>query len=201
MNRRLLALVLLLCGICAVCFLCVRADGRNASFCPGKDGPAAVRIRRTPYEETIRPWYCEAEETWYYFLPSCLCGDRIRNDGGMALQIDGEEAASFAWTEGQAVRMTCGGQEYTVKFLASSKLPAVFITTESGLMWRLLADRDFTETGYIRVFEADGSVSCDRGMSMHGRGNSTWYDFDKKPFNLKLDKAGSLLGMKPDKDW
>lgn len=203
MNRRLLALILLLAGICAVCFLCVRADGRNVSFCPGKNGPAAVRIRRTPYEETIRPWYSEAEETWYYFLPSCLCGDRIWNDGDTAVRMDGEAVGSggFAWTDGQAYRMTCGGQDYPVKFLASSKLPAVFITTESGLMWRVLADRDFTESGSIRVFEADGQVSCSRGMSIHGRGNSTWFDFDKKPFNIKLDKADSLLGMKRDKDW
>ena len=77
MNRRLLALLLLLAGICIVCFLCLQADGRNVSFCPGKSGPAAVRIRRTPYEETIQPWYCEEEDTWYYFLPSCLCGNRL----------------------------------------------------------------------------------------------------------------------------
>ena len=203
MNRRVLALSLLLACICAVCFLCVRADGRNVSFCPGKSGPAAVRIRRTPYEETIQPWYCEKEDTWYYFLPSCLCGDRIWNDSGMALQLDGASAGSggFAWTDGQAVRMSLDSGEYTVKFLASSKLPAVFITTESGVMWRLLADRDFTETGLIRVFETDGSVSCSRGMSIHGRGNSTWFDFDKKPFNLRLDEKDCLLGMEYERDW
>ena len=202
MNRRVLALSLLLACICAVCFLCLQADGRNVSFCPGKSGPAAVRIRRTPYEETIRPWYCEKEDTWYYFLPSCLCGNRIWDDGGMALQMDGASAGGgFAWTDGQAYRMSLDSGEYTVKFLASSKLPAVFITTESGVMWRLLADRDFTETGLIRVFETDGSVSCSRGMSIHGRGNSTWFDFDKKPFNLRLDEKDCLLGMEYERDW
>ena len=203
MNKRLLSLILLLAGICAACFLCLRADGRNVGFCPGKSGPAAVRIRRTPYEETIQPWYREEEDTWYYFLPSCLCGDRIWNDSGMALQLDGASAGSggFAWTDGQAYRMSLDGGEYTVKFMASSKLPAVFITTESGLMWRVLADKRFTETGSILVFEADGSVSCSGGMSLRGRGNSTWFDFDKKPFNLKLDKADCLLGMELERDW
>ncbi|NML19253.1 spore coat protein CotH [Pseudoflavitalea sp. G-6-1-2] len=34
-----------------------------------------------------------------------------------------------------------------------------------------------------------------------GRGNTTWDEFPKKPYRLKLDKAAELLGLSAEKDW
>lgn len=36
---------------------------------------------------------------------------------------------------------------------------------------------------------------------IRGRGNSTWGWYPKKPFRLKLDEKGSLMGMEANKDW
>ncbi|HLO58423.1 MAG TPA: CotH kinase family protein [Bacteroidales bacterium] len=37
--------------------------------------------------------------------------------------------------------------------------------------------------------------------SIRGRGNSSWFWYDKKPYRIKLDMAWSLLGMKSNRDW
>ncbi|MBN1188081.1 MAG: CotH kinase family protein [Bacteroidales bacterium] len=36
---------------------------------------------------------------------------------------------------------------------------------------------------------------------IRGRGNSTWFWYDKKPYRIKLDEKSEILGLKSDKDW
>ena len=36
---------------------------------------------------------------------------------------------------------------------------------------------------------------------IRGRGNSTWYWYEKKPYRLKLDKKHEMLGLAANKDW
>lgn len=38
-------------------------------------------------------------------------------------------------------------------------------------------------------------------MQIKGRGNSTWYNFPKQPYRLKLDEKARIFGMKSNKDW
>lgn len=38
-------------------------------------------------------------------------------------------------------------------------------------------------------------------MEIRGRGNSTWHDNDKKPFQIKCEKKLNLLGMGKAKTW
>ena len=45
MNRKSIALVLLLAGMAVLCVLAVHIDERNVSFCLGKYDRLAVRIR------------------------------------------------------------------------------------------------------------------------------------------------------------
>ena len=85
--------------------------------------------------------------------------------------------------------------------MRSSRLPVLFITTKDGSFEQLNADKTDTEQGRIDVIEANGSVSYSGGLSIRGRGNSTYRMFEKKPFNIKLNKAAGILGMKKDKDW
>ena len=213
MNRKKFALILLLAGMSVLCVLFVRIDERNAVFCIGKFDRLAIRVRTNTYEEVINPWYKEEEDTWYFFLPSGMNDKAIYNDEQeIPVLLDGRELAPFErfeWEEGREYRMVYdnihGHNDLRVKFRASSEIPAVFIETESKVM-RYLDESVYntvyhTEKGTITVYEANGGVSYRGTLSIRGRGNSTWYSFDKRPYNIKLDKAGSLLGMERDRDW
>ena len=201
-NRTLVLLLLLLCAVCAVCFV---ADARNVTFCAGRSGNAAVRVRWNAWEAVIQPWYCEAEETYYYILPSALSGGVITNDNlNAALQIDGEtipKYGSFAWEDGRTYTISTNGSGIPARFTATSGLPAVFIETESGSTRVIDTDKANTEHGKMTVFAADGTVSFSGELTIGGRGNSTFSAFSKKPYSLKLDKAGSILGMERDRDF
>lgn len=50
-----------------------------------------------------------------------------------------------------------------------------------------------TETGEYHV--------CEEGAEIRGRGNSTWNNFDKKPYKFKFNKKQNLFGFGKEKDW
>ena len=52
--------------------------------------------------------------------------------------------------------------------------------------------------------EIDGKEMYDdyRGSArIRGRGNSTWFWYDKKPYRIKLNKKSKILGLGSNKDW
>ena len=64
-------------------------------------------------------------------------------------------------------------------------------------------DREFTtmmtfslDCSAVEGYESIGAVSG----TIRGRGNSTW-NWDKKPYKIKLDKKESLLGLDDNRDW
>ena len=58
------------------------------------------------------------------------------------------------------------------------------------------------ESGNMTLYHTDGSVVFAGDMnSLKGRGNSTWTQFEKKPFALKLENAADLLGMGEAEKW
>ena len=81
-------------------------------------------------------------------------------------------------------------------------MASVFITTESGNLDAVHADKEHKEAGYIQVISEDGiSYQYDGDLEyIKGRGNSTW-KMEKKPYNLKLDKKADLFGMGKSKKW
>ncbi len=209
MNRKKIALTLLLAGMTLLCVFAARTDARNASFCAGRFDRPAVRIRTNAYEEIINPYYREEDDIWYYFLPSGMDDKIIYNDtSDLSVSIDGrtlEAFERFEWEEGRDYRMVYdnihGHSEITVRFVSGSAIPSVFIETGSKTMGPLNESKDNIEPGTITVYEADGSVSCHGTLTIKGRGNSTYYTFFKKPFNIKMDKKTCLLGMDRARDW
>lgn len=85
----------------------------------------------------------------------------------------------------------------------SGTLPVMYIDTENNAPV-LSKDEYVRATCYIDNLGLDGyesSGSADNRLSLQikGRGNYTWWGFDKKPYRLKLDTKAPLLGMKKNK--
>lgn len=212
MNKKTIALILLLAGICLLCAVCVWTavpggkSTKAAEFCSGEGGQLAVRVFPGWQEETIRPYVSGRDGIYYFFLPSALCGRTIRNRAPeLSLAVGGqplENGAVFEWEEGETYQISFGGAEpVPVKFMLSSPLPSLFITSQDGLMLLPEKGNEVTDRGTLLVVEADGTVSFGGSLTLKGRGNSSWYLFGKRPFNLKLDKAARILGMEKDKGW
>ena len=85
----------------------------------------------------------------------------------------------------------------------SGTLPVMFITTEENQpvtsKEEYLQARYYIDPMGVEDVEAIGSQDDQALMQIRGRGNYTWWGFDKKPYRIKLDKKTELLGMNKSK--
>lgn len=115
---------------------------------------------------------------YYAFLPSAC------KDGGLDVKMpEGIDSSSVIW-------------------MYSENLPAVFIETESGTSEQIHADKNVREPGTISVLDADGSNAFNLPLAyIKGRGNTSFTEFDKKSYQIKLSDSAPFLGMDAAKKW
>lgn len=81
----------------------------------------------------------------------------------------------------------------------STGLPVVFVDTPEA---QPIVSKDvWIEGSEVRIFLADGTLDYEGTSQVKGRGNSTWTQFPKKPYALKLDSKAEILGMPKHKRW
>ncbi len=160
--------------------------------------------------EDITPtveWFKAADENYYLFIPSSIntliC--RVSFVANGDITIDGEKVTNnsiISLANKSQITVTCENKQYIVKIIEESSLASVFITTESGSLDAIHADKEYKEAGYIQVISEDGNtIQYDGDLEyIKGRGNSTW-KMEKKPYNIKLDKKTDLFGMGKSKKW
>ena len=152
-------------------------------------------------------WFKGADGVYYIFLPAnadksnltvWFTADEDVFCGETKL-ISGEATSVFA--KGDTFEITCGTASYKVRFLQASSIGSIYVNTESGNMNAVHADKSHKEPGNILILDKNGDVQYDGALDyIKGRGNSTW-NFDKKPYNIKLDKKADLFEMGKHKSW
>lgn len=114
--------------------------------------------------------------------------------------VNGELTDVFS-SEGDYT-LNIGDKSVILTVMKSKSIGSMYITTESGSMSYVHADKENKEAGNILVVESDGTVDYDKALDqIKGRGNTTWTNMEKKPYNIKLNKKASLLGMDASKKW
>ena len=90
----------------------------------------------------------------------------------------------------------------SIVWMYSENIPAVFNDTESGTSDEINSDKNCREPGYISVLEADGSTDFQLPLTyIKGRGNTSFTEFEKKPYQIKLADDIPFLGMDSAKKW
>ncbi len=152
-------------------------------------------------------WFLAEDGNYYLFVPTsistALCKVSFVSDGAVTIDGDKVDNGSVISLEGKSsLAVSCKGKTYNVKIIAETELASVFITTESGSLDAIHADKEYKEAGYIQIIGEDGLTrEYDGGLEyIKGRGNSTW-KMEKKPYNIKLDKKADLFGMGKSKKW
>lgn len=159
----------------------------------------------------MAPWKAD-DKNYYVFLPSCSSID------GMRPVISGHSKfflAGSPLTESTDLSSLKPGTPYNLivkkgssetqsllTILQSSSIPALFISTESGSMRKVDADKSHEEAAAILLMDASGNVVYAGGGkdSIHGRGNTTWLR-NKKPYHLTLEYPHDLLGTGSSRQW
>ena len=158
-------------------------------------------------EKPTVEWFLADDGNYYLFVPTsistALCTVDFVAEGNVT--VDGIPVISggvISLAGKSSIEVACNSKIYTVKIIAETELASVFVTTESGSLDAIHADKEYKEAGYIQIVGEDGlSYEYDGALEyIKGRGNSTW-KMDKKPYNIKLDKKADLFGMGKSKKW
>lgn len=160
--------------------------------------------------ETIQPWEQEAGR-YVFFLPGYadLSQTRLRiRDASLSLNgqplTDGEDCGIFQWDQEHTLTLSspAGETRVGITLLRSSPLPSLHIDTQSGSMEYILMEKGNQEPGTMRLYDANGSLSCQGQLdSLNGRGNVTWKLAEKKSYSMTLTRETDLLEMGAAKKW
>ena len=178
-------------------------QGNTGEEMPGEASPA----NHVMPLGAVTWWHTAREDKYYLFLPA---GMDARD---LLLWFSADEALCFEGAEltsgqsagfllpGNQVILTCGRKEYHVQVMQSKNLSALFIVTESGDMDYIHEKKGNEEAGTLQMLLPDGSVSYDGALEhIKGRGNSS-FAYQKKSYQLKLDKSTDLIDAGKAKTW
>lgn len=151
--------------------------------------------------KTISLWD-DGKGTLYAFLPAGVALDETTAQLGGTIWLD-----DIKIKDGDSLADVELDREYTCRqfggfllskrivFMQASNVATIFIDTASGSMQYLYQDKNNEESGYITIFDPEGSPEYDGELiSIEGRGNTSW-NIEKKPFNIELNKS-SILGLR-----
>lgn len=173
--------------------------------------PFYIRLDQEGETEVFYPWKSKDQE-YCIFLPGYaeLSNVYIQVNTTIPLIIDGQIVEQnmcckdlktgvqyeFSYTEfGKE-------QRCTLSFHKSGNVAAMCIDTETGSMDHIHAKKGNKEAGSIRVYTATGETSYTGELEfIKGRGNYTWAEYEKKPYNIKLSEEAGLLGMGTAGKW
>lgn len=176
------------------------------------------RMRRTPvtfqdigfaveagaFRAHIGLWHNYYDNKEYLFLPS-FCREeqggelsaRIDTDGRVSLQWDGRDVSGGERLTGLSPgehTLQAGGTEFAVVVMCSSRVPALFVTTSSGSLTYIEAEKGNGEPGLYEMVSAKGDVvAAGQIRKLKSRGNATFLE-DKKPYQMTLTEGADLLG-------
>lgn len=149
----------------------------------------------------------------YFFLPG------FAKDSGMILRVEGDNSIyinDMQIKETDILRGIFEEETYdltvrnaqgdvtlhrSVVFMYSSSLPVMCLTTKSGNLDYINADKEHEETGTTALFDQSGaSLYSGNVKSVRGRGNSTW-GLSKKPYQIRLYEDADFFGFGPARSW
>lgn len=125
-------------------------------------------------------------------------GDKSSSRASNASIVSSIPASNGASSQDSAASSSISSIELPSDFPigTAESLPRLSISTESGAP---VTSRDDYLQGEFTLQDLDGS-NVAGALEIRGRGNSTW-DWDKKPYRLKLASSTALLDMPASKHW
>ena len=156
---------------------------------------------------TNQGYQSEQDGVWYLFLP------RDENPADTVLSFSGRVTAASAgaldreggtltgaFADRDRVTLTLEGGRTETVCLRQSSLPSLRLTLNGTTLDQIHQDKDVKYPGNDLVL-TDGDDVLTGAVEIKGRGNSTWREYAKKPYQIKFSKKTSVLGMPAAKKW
>lgn len=150
-------------------------------------------------------WW-KGDGQYFLFLPSDadMTSLSLCFTASSDVTVDGESVengATVSFEAGKKYTLASDGVSCALTVLKSENIPSLHITTESGSMDAVHADKSHKEPAVITILADGEAVMEDKELEyIKGRGNATW-SMKKKPYNIKFEKKTDLFEMGKAKKW
>lgn len=196
--------IFMLCASGILLFGCMLLYGYWMGKRPVTFQDIGFAVEAGEYRAHIGLWHNYYDNKEYLFLPS-FCREeqgaelsaRIDTDVRGSLKWDGTDVSGGEKPAGLSAgehTLQAGGTEFAVVVMCSSKVPALFVTTGSGSLTYIEAEKGNGEPGLYEMVSAEGDVvAAGQIGKLKSRGNATFLE-DKKPYQMTLTEGADLLG-------
>lgn len=153
-----------------------------------------------------------SNSTYYFYLPSSAKTDSIElfstfdsdiKFNNVTVPANTPTTVSYSASDNSSA--VIGDKTYTVKFMNSGAEAALFINndfSEADNLWDYLsADKENSSSASASVVDKDGTYEAVGIKKIKGRGNTTWNNSDKKPFNINFNSAVTVGTMQKTKKY
>lgn len=89
-----------------------------------------------------------------------------------------------------ALLLALGGTAHAQSDKQLTNLPTIYIQTQNG---QDITSKEYYVTATLTYIDGDETTTYE-DVSIRGRGNSTWYNSEKKPYRIKFAKKQKFLG-------
>lgn len=156
---------------------------------------------------TNQGYQSEKDGVWYLFLPQdespadtvLSFSGRVTAASAGALDREGGTLTG-AFADRDRVTLTLESGRTETVCLRQSSLPSLRLTLNGTTLDQIHQDKDVKYPGNDLVL-TDGDDVLTGAVEIKGRGNSTWREYAKKPYQIKFSKKTSVLGMPAAKKW
>ena len=187
--------------------MCISAERRRELAAGDQQADVAFLVPAGDRKEVVF-WWSEDAEHALVFLPSyaelenvsVVLKKGIDASIGEVTLFDGMDCGHFDLNTDYPMRIQ-DQNSLSLRFIRSGNLPAMFIHTVSGTEETIHTQRNVWEYARLCLTDAEGKTNYSGDLDeISGRGSGTWF-FDKKSYNLKLNRPADLLGMGAGKKW
>ena len=194
-------------GICVLALFCIFGlivlENKEALW------DRQMEISVVAGEEIITAW--EQEGIYYLFLPSYAVREQVRLTSYSAeftvkrdncLVEQGDSLGQLATDCPIPCVNEYTGEEFSLCIMQSANLPTLFMETDSGTIEQICADKEYEENGELTVIDEIGNVQLTVGLSsVKGRGNTSFNNYEKKPFSITTKTESSILDLGTGQDY
>ena len=152
-----------------------------------------------------------SKNTYYLFLPSCADTKNltVRYTGRITEtsigQLDTKEKTISGDFSEAACILTFKDKSRATLICMQSSLPSMWITLGGASLQDVHDNQDTifegTSAALIDPGNEDHNFEVDSAAQFKGRGNSSWYYYDKRSYQIRFDEKVSVLGMPLARKW
>ena len=156
-----------------------------------EDAFSQLQFQAEDPDLTLSPWYDENEDRYTLFLPAFLTPSQLTVSHPWYLRWEADLAEPFPLEQDVTLRVsTLWGSEHTYSLclFPCSAQQTICIDAQEGLLDYLHADKDHAQNVYVTFWGGTGQREYAGKTTMSGRGNSTWSNWEKKPYNLNFSQ-------------